>query len=196
MNETSNEPAGRRLGYAPVSTDEQDETLQLQKLDEHGCSLYFVDHGISGTTTRRSRLDAMLAEMRPGDTVVRYPLSRLGRNTRHIIDLDERFARERVYLASATEPIDTTTPTGRFTFTLLAALATMEREILAERTWDGIAAARSKGKKVGRPEALSAVGRRQARNLRCGGEKLPDIADVLKVSEPSVRRALQDVDAA
>lgn len=189
---TSPEAPGRRIGYARVSTAEQSETLQLQKLEEHGCTLYFVDHGISGTTTSRPRLDAMLAELRSGDTVVCYSLSRLGRNTKHVIELGERFARDGVNLVSATEPIDTTTPTGRFTFTLLAALATMEREILAERTRDGVAAARSKGKRIGRPSALTTAGRRQARNMRNGGEKVPDIAEILKVSESTVRRALAE----
>ncbi len=110
--ETTTEAAavtGRRLGYARVSTDEQDEALQVAALERAGIDALYVDHGVSGAATSRPRFDAMLAALRPGDTVVIYSLSRLSRGMKHLVELGEHFEAEGIGLVSLTESIDTST---------------------------------------------------------------------------------------
>ena len=187
---------GRRLGYARVSTDEQDEALQVQALEAAGIDALYVDHGVSGAKTSRPRLDAMLEQVAPGDTVVVYSLSRLSRGMAHLLELADRFERDGIALVSLTEQIDTTTAMGTFTFRLLAALAAMERDLLIERTQAGLAAARAKGRHGGRPSALSADQKRHARLLRAGGVPVDEIAKSLKASRATVYRALTEESAA
>lgn len=100
---------------------------------------------MSGAKTSRPRLDAMLADLRRGDTVVVYSLSRLSRGTTHLMELSERFEHDGITLVSRTEQIDTSTAMGRFFYTVLAAQAAMERELLIERTRAGLEAARAAG---------------------------------------------------
>lgn len=187
---------GRRLGYARVSTDGQDEALQVRALERAGVTALYVDHGVSGTVVSRPRFDAMLADLRDGDVVVVYSLSRLSRGTRHLLDLGERFEAQGIGLHSLTEAIDTTTPTGKFVFTMLAALAQMERDLLAERTRAGLEAARAVGRVGGRPAKLTADQKRHARLLRAGGVAVPDIATSLGASRATVYRALAEAPAA
>lgn len=187
--------AGRRLGYARVSTDEQDEALQVQALEAAGIDALFIDHGVSGAKTSRPRLDAMLAQVTSGDTIVVYSLSRLSRGMTHLLELADRFERDGISLVSLTEQIDTTTAMGTFTFRLLAALAAMERDLLIERTQAGLAAARAKGRYGGRPAALTADQKRHAQLLAGGGVRAEEIAASLKVSRATVYRALAEVPA-
>ncbi|CPV96833.1 site-specific recombinase PinR [Mycobacteroides abscessus subsp. abscessus] len=138
MDDMSSTLSGRRLGYMRVSTDSQDELLQRQALEKAGVDALYMDHAVSGTTTSRPKLDKMLADMQSGDTVVFYSLSRLSRGTKHLLELSERFERAGVAMLSCTEPIDTTCPAGRFAYTLLAAVATMGREVPAKSTKAGL----------------------------------------------------------
>lgn len=190
MNNMGSISNGRRLGYMRVSTDSQDELLQRQALEKAGVDALYMDHAVSGTTTSRPKLDKMLADMQRGDTVVFYSLSRLSRGTKHLLELSERFEQAGVGMVSCTEPIDTTSPAGRFAYTLLAAVATMEREVLAERTKAGLAAARSRGAKIGRPRSLSAADQRHAKMLFDGGSSAEEIAASLRCSKRTVYRAL------
>lgn len=116
----------------------------MRALEAAGVDALFIDHSVSGTATSRPRFDAMLADLRPGDTVVVYSLSRLSRGMNHLVELGEKFEAEGIGLVSLTESIDTSTAMGRFVYTMLAALAAMERDLLAERTCAGLAAARGK----------------------------------------------------
>ena len=184
--------AGRRLGYCRVSTDAQDEALQVRALEAVGIDALFIDHGVSGAKTSRPRLDAMLDQAAAGDTIVVYSLSRLSRGMSHLLELSERFDRDGIGLVSLTEQIDTTTAMGVFTFRLLAALAAMERDLLIERTHAGLAAARAAGRFGGRPAALSADQKRHARLLRAGGVPVDDIASSLSASRATVYRALAE----
>ena len=185
--------AGCRLGYARVSTDEQDEALQVRALEAAGIDALYIDHGVSGAKTSRPRLDAMLEQAAPGDAIVVYSLSRLSRGMAHLLELADRFERDGIALVSLTEQIDTTTAMGTFTFRLLAALAAMERDLLIERTQAGLAAARAKGRYGGRPAALTADQKRHARLLAAGGVRAEEIAASLKVSRATVYRALAEV---
>jgi DNA invertase Pin-like site-specific DNA recombinase len=189
-------PTGRRLGYARVSTDDQDEALQVRALEAAGIDAVYVDHGVSGTATSRPRFDVLLADLRRGDVVVVYSLSRLSRGMRHLIDLGERFEAEGIGLVSLTEQIDTSTAMGRFIYSMLAALAAMERDLLAERTRAGLEAARAAGKVGGRPNALTPEQRRHAKLLRAGGVTADEIAQSLGCSRATVYRALADTAAA
>ena len=186
---------GRRLGYARVSTGDQDEALQVRALEAVGIDAIYIDHGVSGAATSRPRLDAMLEHAVTGDTIVVYSLSRLSRGMKHLIELGENFERDGIGLVSLTEQIDTTTATGRFTFRLLAALAAMERDLLIERTQAGLAAARAAGRFGGRPHALTADQKHHARLLAAGGVRAEEIASSLKVSRATVYRALAEVES-
>lgn len=189
---TTPEPTGRRLGYARVSTDEQDEALQIRALEAVGIDALYIDHGVSGAKTSRPRLDAMLADVRRGDTVVVYSLSRLSRGTTHLMQLSEQFERDGISLVSRTEQIDTSTAMGRFFYTVLAAQAAMERELLVERTRAGLEAARAKGRYGGRPAKLTAEQKRHAVLLRNGKVAVADIATSLGASRATVYRALAE----
>lgn len=187
---TTNNTVGRRLGYARVSTNDQDEALQVRALEGAGVDALYIDHGVSGTATSRPRFDALLADLREGDTVVVYSLSRLSRGMRHLVDLGERFERDGIGLVSLTESIDTSTAMGRFVYTMLAALAAMERDLLAERTRAGLAAARAQGRHGGRPRKLSERQKRHAALLHEGGARVEEIAESLGASRATVYRAL------
>lgn len=180
----------RRLGYARVSTNDQDEALQVRALEAAGVDALYIDHGVSGTSTSRPRFDAMLADLHPGDTVVVYSLSRLSRGMKHLVELGERFERDSIDLVSLTEAIDTSTAMGRFVYTMLAALAAMERDLLAERTRAGLAAARAKGRYGGRPRKLSDGQKHHAVLLHNGGATADEIAASLGASRATVYRAL------
>lgn len=190
--ETTARNTARRLGYARVSTDAQDEALQTRALKAAGIDALYVDRGVSGTRTSRPRLDAMLADATAGDAIVVYSLSRLSRGMSHLLELSERFDRDGISLVSLTEQIDTRSAMGTFTFRLLAALAAMERDLLVERTRAGLEAARAAGRTGGRKPALTADQRRHAQLLAAGGVRADDIAQSLGVSRATVYRALAE----
>lgn len=180
----------RKIGYARVSTDRQDEALQLDALTEHGVDAIFTDHGVSGATTSRPRLDAALADLHTGDVLVVYSLSRLGRSMSHLLATVESLDERGVGFRSLTEEIDTSSASGRLTFRLFAALAAFERELLSERTRAGIAAARARGAVPGRRPVITAAQLRQARLLVAGGERVGDVAASMGVGRSTLYRAL------
>jgi DNA invertase Pin-like site-specific DNA recombinase len=142
------------LGYARVSTDQQDHALQLDALRAAGCDKVFVETA-SGTRTDRPELAKALEQARQGDVLVVWRLDRLARSLRHLIDIADDLNRRGVALKSITESIDTMTPSGRFMFNILGALSSMEREIIVERTRAGLVAAAARGRRGGRPAALN-----------------------------------------
>lgn len=152
-------------GYARVSTtDKQSTDLQLDALRAAGCIRIFEDQ-ISGAKDDRPGLRALLDEVRTGDQIVCYKLDRMSRSVPHLLTLFEEFKRRGVSFRSLTEVIDTNTPSGQFMVTVLAALASMEREILIERTKAGIQAAKARGRVGGRPSKLSQEQIQMARQL-------------------------------
>src|SRR5437773_11002550 len=140
------------IGYARVST--QDQTLNLQKdaLENIGCSKIFTDT-ISGSTTERKGLDAALAYVREGDSLVVWKLDRLGRSLKHLIETITTLNNRKIGFKSLTENIDTTTSGGKLIFHIFGALAEFERDIIRERTQAGLQAARARGRLGGRPKA-------------------------------------------
>jgi len=156
------------LGYARVSTDQQDHALQLDALRAAGCDKLFVETA-SGTRTDRPELAMALEQARQGDVLVVWRLDRLARSLRHLIDIADDLNRRSVALKSITENIDTTTPSGRFMFNILGALSPMEREIIVERTRAGLIAAAARGRRGGRPAALDASKIRAAKAMLASG---------------------------
>lgn len=183
------------IGYARVSTDEQMQTLQLDALTAAGCERIFRDTS-SGATAERPGLAEALAFLRSGDTLVVWRLDRLGRSLRNLIDLLSTLAERGVGFRSLTESIDTTTPGGKLVFHFFGALAEFERDLIRARTAAGLAAARARGRRGGRPRA--AVFRDPeklalARRLYDGRQTpITAICQMLGVSRSTLYRYLQD----
>ena len=143
-----------KIGYARVSTKDQSLNLQKDALEKAGCRKIYSEQ-ISGTKTDRANLDEMIEHVRQGDIIVVWKLDRLGRSLRDLINLISKFQDLGVGFKSLQDNIDTTTPTGKLTFHLFAALAEFERDIISERTKAGLASARARGRRGGRPKELS-----------------------------------------
>jgi DNA invertase Pin-like site-specific DNA recombinase len=142
------------VGYARVSTQDQELALQLDALTAAGCERVFTEKA-SGAQRERPQLQAALDYMRPGDTLVVWKLDRLARSLQQLIATVEALGGRGVGRRSLTEAIDTTTSGGRLVFHIFASLAEFERGIIRERTMAGLQAARARGRKGGRPPALS-----------------------------------------
>ena len=182
---------GELLGYARVSTLEQNAELQRDALDAAGCWRVFTDQ-VSGVKESRPELDRMLGQVRAGDTVVVWRLDRLGRSLRHLIEVVEDLSRQGVGFRSVTESIDTTTSGGRLIFHVFGALAEFERDLIRERTLAGLESARARGRMGGRPTVMTKDKTTAARRMY-GQQDLSvaQIAEVLQVSRSSVYRALR-----
>lgn len=140
------------LGYARVSTEQQNLDRQLDALKKYGCDMIFNEK-MTGTKKDRPELKRMLERMTAGDIVVIESLSRLGRSTKDLIELTELFQSKGVNLVSLKESIDTSTSTGKLLFTLMSAIAQFERDVIADRTRKGLRSARARGRVGGRPKA-------------------------------------------
>lgn len=176
-----------RIGYARVSTDKQQDLRQEDALREAGCERVYSDIA-SGAKTSRPQLDKMLEQLRPGDQVVVLSLDRISRSTKHLIELSEKFDALGVDFVSLHENIDTKTPGGRFFYKLLAALAELERDIIRERTLEGLSAARLRGRKGGRrPTDPTSVEQAQ-RLYRSGVLSVSEISRVTGVSKSVLYR--------
>jgi DNA invertase Pin-like site-specific DNA recombinase len=180
------------LGYARVSTTEQDASLQLDALHAAGCLKVFTDKA-SGSLDRRPQLDRLLDQLRPGDTLVVWRLDRLGRSLKHLIRLIEDLAENDVGFRSLTEGMDTTTSGGKLVFSIFGALAEFERSLIRERTMAGLAAARSRGRVGGRPPVMTAEKIKVARQLyKAKDLTVEEIAKTIGVSRKTVYRHLID----
>jgi len=186
--------------YGRTSTDKQDKGLEAQqrtlrewcKANGHKKYLEFADAGVSGMKSSRPEFDRMMKEVRAGKihTVLVYSFSRFARSTKHLIDSLEEFNRLGVTFISKTEAIDTSTPIGKAMFTIIAAIAQLERDLTAERVRNGLRNAVAKGKKLGRPKT---AGKKAAEVLRrrAKGIEPEVIAEQLGVSRASVYRMLK-----
>lgn len=169
------------IGYARVSTPDQDLTMQTQALTAAGCEKIYSDKA-SGAKVDRAGLADALRHARAGDCLVIWKLDRLGRTMKGLVELAADFTERKVDLRSLTDGIDTATPVGRFAFHMLAAVAEMERELVKERTAAALAARRKAGGGGGRKPALTPRKLDTARKLLAAGDKPKDIAETLKVS--------------
>lgn len=191
MNQDEN--SGRKLGYVRVSDKDQTEALQLDALKAAGCELIFTDHGVSGTKTRREGLDDLLATLTKGDTLVVWKLDRLGRSTIHLLQVLNDLRDRGVGFLALTQGIDTRTAVGRMIYGQLAVFAEYERSLISERTKAGMAAARDRGCKIGRPRRLSASEARAcARRIASEAITCAALARELDVSPQTLHRAIRD----
>ncbi|UKA62758.1 recombinase family protein [Arthrobacter sp. YA7-1] len=179
------------IGYARVSTREQHPQGQTDALEAAGCKKIFVDHA-SGVLARRPALDQMLEYVRDGDTLVVTKLDRLGRSVRNLKQLADDLQQRGIGLRALSQGIDTTTPGGRLFFHMLAAIAEFEHDLIVERTHDGLAAARARGRKGGPKFKMTATKISQARAMYDSKEHtVQEIADTFGVSRPTIYRHLQ-----
>ena len=142
------------IGYARVSTEEQNLDSQCDALTSAGCEKIFTDQ-ISGTKAQRPGLEAALSHLRTGDTIVVWRLDRLGRTLHHLIETVNDLQEQGVGFKSLAEAIDTTTSGGKLVFHIFGALAEFEREIIRERTRAGLQSARARGRTGGRRKVLT-----------------------------------------
>lgn len=142
------------IGYARVSTRDQNLDLQIDALRNAGCEKIFEDK-ISGARTERPGLSRLKDSLRPGDTLIIWRLDRLARSTKDLINWVNWLREQGVMLKSLNDPIDTTSPSGELVFTIFAAVAQFERDVNRERSRAGMEAARERGRFGGRPPTLS-----------------------------------------
>ena len=187
---------GELVGYARVSTLDQDPQLQLDALKAAGCQRIHTDR-VSGAKASRPELDAALAYVREGDTLVVWKLDRLGRSLKHLIETIECLAECGVAFRSLTDGIDTSTAAGRMLFHVIGAIAQFERDLIRERTHAGLAVARARGRVGGAPPKMTAKRRRVAQAMydEVGDDgrrvhTVQEIADVIGVSRGTIYRHL------
>lgn len=177
------------IGYARVSTADQDLSMQTQALTAAGCGKIYSDK-LSGSKLDRPGLVDALGHARAGDCLVIWKLDRLGRSMKGLVELAGELSARDIDLRSLTDGIDTATATGRLVFNILASIAEMERELVKERTIAGLAAARLRpGRgKGGRKSLLTPKKRETARKLLAAGDRPRDIAETIGVSLPTFYR--------
>jgi DNA invertase Pin-like site-specific DNA recombinase len=179
------------IGYARVSTDEQNLALQLDALRAAGCETVFEDQGVSGSVIERDGLDQALARVGAGDVLVVWKLDRLGRSLGFLIDLIDYLGKGGAGFKSLSDGIDTTTASGKLVFHIMGALAEFERSLISERTSAGMKAAKRRGRHVGRPLKLTPHKIDHARQLIAEGkETKAGAATLLGVGVATLRRAL------
>lgn len=179
------------IGYARVSTSDQNADAQLDALTQAGCLKVFTDRA-SGAIDERPELNRMLDQLRPGDTVVVFKLDRLGRNLKHLIQTISSLEERGIGFRSLTEGIDTTSPGGRLLFHLIGAVAQFERDLIGERTRAGLEAARARGRNGGRPTVMSSAKLDVARKMYASrGHTVAEIAETLGVSRATIYRSLR-----
>ena len=178
------------VGYARVSTVEQDPALQRDALAAAGCAKLFEDRA-SGARADRPGLARALAFLREGDVLVVWKLDRLGRSLAHLVETVTALAGRGVGFRSLTEAIDTTTPGGRLVFHLFGALGQFERDLIQERTRAGLAAAAARGRKGGRKPVVTADKLERARAIIAKGLTVREAATRLKVGKTALYAALR-----
>lgn len=183
-----------KIGYARVSTREQNLTMQVIALEKVGCERIY-EEVVSGVKVARPVLDNLITQLRPGDVLVIWKLDRLGRSLKNLVELVQKLIENNIGLCSINDPVDTTSSQGRLIFNIFASLAEFERDIICERTQAGLNAARSRGRFGGRPRGLS----RAAEATACAAETLykekklsvMDVCKKLSISKSTLYKYLR-----
>lgn len=175
------------IGYARVSTQEQNLDLQVEALKKAGCEKLYEDC-LSGLRADRPGLTSALDQLRKGDTLVVWKLDRLGRSIKNLIDFVATLEEKNVHFKSLTDNIDTSTSIGRFFFHIMASIAQMERDLIAERTKAGLMAARARGRIGGRKRQMTPSKIESAKKLLKDGIPAKEVANNLGVSVPTLYR--------
>lgn len=180
------------IGYARISTFDQNADLQKDALEKAGCEKIFTDT-ISGTVSQRPALTKLKEILRKGDTLIVWRLDRLGRSLKDLIDWLNYLDTEGVALRSLQESIDTTTTTGKLVFHIFGALAEFERHLIVERTQAGLSAARARGRLGGRPKILDA-GKKQVVIDLYNERKftVKQICEMINISKPTLYNYVRD----
>lgn len=176
-----------KIGYARVSTAEQNLALQIDALKNAECEKIFEDK-TSGSKDERVGLNQALENLREGDTLVVWKLDRLGRSLKSLIKLISELEEKDVNFKSITDSIDTSTAAGRFFFHLMASLSQMERELIIERTRAGLEAAKRQGRVGGRKRVMTDRKIKSAKKLLAAGELPRDVATTLGISLATLYR--------
>ena len=177
------------FGYARVSTEQQNLDRQLDALKKYGVDIIYNEK-MTGTKRDRPELTKLLDRMTEGDTVVIESLSRLGRSTKDLIELTELFEQKGVHLVSLKESIDTSTSTGKLLFTLMSAIAQFERDVIADRTREGLRAARARGKAGGRPKTDPDAVRKAVKLYHTQQYSIGEIEELTGVKKSTLYRNL------
>ena len=175
------------IGYARVSTLDQNLDLQIEALTNAGCKKIFHEK-TSGSRAERPEFSTALETVREGDTLVVWKLDRVGRSVKNLVDLVGELHRQGIQFKSLTDAIDTGTASGRFFFHIMASLAQMERELTIERTRAGLEIARKLGRKGGRKRRMTDSKIESAKRLLANGVPPRDVALNLNVSIPTLYR--------
>ena len=180
------------IGYARVSTEDQNLDLQFDALKKAECEKIFQDK-ISGMKENRDGLSQALEIVRSGDTLVVWKLDRLGRSLQHLISVINNLKKKGIYFRSIQESLDTSSSTGKLIFHIFGALAEFERDIIRERTMAGLAAARARGRVGGRPKIMDKGKVKLARTLVADDTRsIGEICEILGVSKATLYRYLKD----
>lgn len=179
-----------RIGYARVSTQEQETRAQIDALTKAGVDAVHEEKR-SGANLRRPVLDKLLRNLKRGDVLVVYKLDRIARSLKHLLSIIDRLQERGAGFESLTEHIDTTSPAGRLMIQMLGAFAEFEREMIRERTKSGMQAAKKRGVRLGRPRSLECEDeRRVVRQWRTGNYTLAALAHEYGVHLSSIKRAV------
>jgi DNA invertase Pin-like site-specific DNA recombinase len=189
-----------RIGYVRVSTRDQHPEAQAVRLVAAGCDPQhiYTDHGVSGKLASRPEWDNCLRALRAGDTLVTVKLDRIGRSLKNLMEVVGSLQERGVDLVVLDQHIDTTTPSGKLIFHVLAAISEFERDLIRERTMDGLAAARARGRTGGSQPKLSPAQKMRAHEMyeEKGGDgkrryTVEEIGNTFKVSRQTIYRALE-----
>ena len=177
-------------GYARVSTSDQNLDRQKDALEKYGIDDLYCEK-MSGTKKNRPELDRMLSKIQDGDTVVIESLSRLGRSVKNLAELMELFNSKNIRLVSLKETIDTTSSTGRLLFIILSSLAQFERDVLVERTREGLNAARTRGRVGGRPKSNEMAVTKAMALYNTRQYSIKEITELTGVSKSTLYRSIK-----
>ena len=183
------------IGYARVSMQDQNPDLQTDALKQAGCRKIFVDK-MTGAASNRPELNNALSHLRQGDVLTVWRLDRLGRSLKHLIEIVGKLEKKKIGFKSLQESIDTTTTPGRLIFHIFGALAEFERNLIKERTCAGIAAARARGKRGGRPKALGPKKKELALKLYGDGvHSVADICSIMRICKQTLYNYINELKA-
>lgn len=175
------------FGYARVSKEQQNLDRQIDALKKYGAE-FIYNEKITGTKRERPELNKLIERLVPGDTVVIESLSRLGRSTKDLIELTELFQKKEVNLVSLKENIDTTSSTGKLVFNIMSAIAQFERDIIADRTMEGLKSARARGRNGGRPKVASEKVKQAVKLYRTKQYSISEIEGLTGVKKSTLYR--------
>lgn len=181
-----------RIGYARVSTADQNLDLQIRALEAAGCDIIYREEGVSAVAPERPQFEAALKRLRPGDTFIIWKMDRAFRSLTHALNILEDLETRGIEFRSLTDQIDTTTAMGRFVYQIRNAFCELERALISERTRAGMAAARARGSTIGRPRKLTEEQiSRARRELDTGRDTIIRMARRYNVAPLTLARALR-----